>query len=46
MRTPLNRPLRGAKHQPYEGGPRVPMIVKWPGVTRPYSVCKDDYVIM
>jgi arylsulfatase A-like enzyme len=44
--TPRNRPLRGAKHSPYEGGPRVPMIVKWPGVTQPNSVCKDDYVII
>ena len=44
--TPPNKPLRGAKHQPYEGGPRVPMIVKWPGVTRPDSVSKDDYVII
>jgi arylsulfatase A-like enzyme len=46
LMTPRNRPLRGAKHQPYEGGTRVPMIVKWPGVTQPNSVCKDDYVII
>ena len=32
-------PLRGLKRDLYEGGHRVPMIVKWPGVTRPGIVC-------
>ncbi|MCT4645171.1 MAG: sulfatase [Carboxylicivirga sp.] len=32
-----NRPLRGHKITPYEGGVRVPMIVKWPGITKKTS---------
>ncbi len=34
-----NTPLRGKKGQVYEGGIREPLIIKWPGVTRPNSVC-------
>jgi uncharacterized sulfatase len=34
-----SRPLRGSKADVYEGGIRVPMIVRWPGVVKPGSVC-------
>jgi arylsulfatase A-like enzyme len=40
-----NLPLRGHKLTPYEGGVRVPAIVKWPGVTKPNSVCDDYFII-
>ena len=37
--TTTNISLRAGKGSAYEGGVRVPLIVKWPGVTKPGSVC-------
>ena len=34
-----NLPLRAGKGWLYEGGIREPMLVRWPGVTEPGSVC-------
>ena len=39
-----NLPLRMGKGSPYEGGDRVPLIVKWPGVTKPGSVCNAPVI--
>jgi len=35
-----NAPLREGKGYLYEGGLRVPLIVKWPGAAKPMSVCE------
>lgn len=40
-----NAPLRSGKGSVYEGGIRVPMLVKWPGVIKPKSAT-DQYVII
>lgn len=34
-----NAPLRSGKGSLYEGGTREPFIVRWPGVTKPGSMC-------
>jgi len=37
--TTSNAPLREGKGHIYEGGIRTPMLIRWPGVTKPGSVC-------
>jgi arylsulfatase A-like enzyme len=39
-----NVPLRAGKGWMYEGGVRVPLVVRWPGAVSPGSVC-DQYII-
>jgi arylsulfatase A-like enzyme len=34
-------PLRGYKADAWEGGHRVPFLVRWPGVVKPGSVCNQ-----
>lgn len=40
-----NAPLSSGKGSAREGGVRVPMLVKWPGVTAPASICKQYVMI-
>ena len=44
LRSTSNVPLRAGKGSSYEGGVRVPAIVKWPGVTRPGGVCDEPII--
>ncbi|MCP4170673.1 MAG: sulfatase [Fuerstiella sp.] len=39
-----NSPLRANKGSNYEGGLRVPVIIKWPGQTRPGSVSHEPVI--
>lgn len=39
-----NAPLRSGKGFPYEGGIRIPLLVRWPGQVRPGSVSHEPVI--
>ena len=43
-RVTSHHPLRGCKGNFYEGGIRVPLIVRWPGVVEPGSTCHTPVI--
>jgi arylsulfatase A len=41
-----NHPLRSGKGSCYEGGIRVPLLIRWPGVARPGTECREPIILM
>lgn len=38
------KPLRGSKADLYEGGIREPLLIRWPGVVKAGTVCKEPVI--
>ena len=41
-----NGALRDCKHSPYEGGIRVPFLVRWPGMVPAGTVCEEPTICL
>ncbi|BDC52368.1 N-acetylgalactosamine-6-sulfatase [Bryobacterales bacterium F-183] len=39
-----NAPLRSGKGSLYEGGIRIPLMIRWPGITKPGTTCDTPVV--
>jgi len=44
--TTSNLPLRSGKGSLYEGGIRIPLLIRWPGLTPPGAICQKPVILM
>ena len=40
-----NSPLRSGKGSLYEGGVRVPLLIRWPGLATPNAICSEPVIL-